>query len=104
MSKLRYSDTALSVGAIGTNVTTSATSQNIAIPTDSAGIRARFVRIEAPAGCYIKFVSGAGVACTANDIQVAANYPEIYDCKAFDHINVLQLTSATTLSIIPLES
>lgn len=103
MGLLRYNDVALSVGAVGTTLATSGSSQNAAIPNTANGVRARFVRIEAPAACYIKFTKGAGTA-TPNDIQVAANYPEIYDVMSFDTINYLQLTATTSLNVTPLET
>ena len=102
MGITRYSDQSLSVGAVGTTVTTSGSSASTAIPNDASGNRARFVRITAVAPCNIKFTKGAGT-CTANDIQIAANYPEVYDVKNFDTVNYIQISSATTLNITPLE-
>lgn len=103
MSKLRYSDSALSVGAVGSSVTTGAGSANTPIPNDASGNRARFVRLLATTGCYVKLTKGAGT-CTTNDVQLASGWPDIFDCHGFDTINYLQLSAATNLNIIPLET
>lgn len=100
---LRYFDNALSIGAPGLSVTTSGSSQSLTIPNDASGNRARFVRVLATTGCFVKFTKGAGT-CTNADIQLASGWPEIIDCKAYDTISYLQLSAATNLNVTPLET
>jgi hypothetical protein len=102
MGKLRY-EGAYSVGAVGVQVTSSGASQLVAIPSTSAGIRARFVRLQVIGSAYVRPVVTTGT-CTVNDILLSPNFDVILDVTPYTHIAYLQEAAAARISITPLET
>lgn len=98
----QFDKVSLSISAVGTTATTGAASAVTAIPNDTAGIRARRVRLAAHAACF--FIPGfSGTTCTTNDAHLGAGESVIVDVKAQTHIAHLQDTAAAKLTITPLE-
>jgi len=102
MSKLAY-DGAYQVGATGNTVTSGVGSASIAIPNDSSGNRARFVRLQATGNLYVKF-GLAGVTATNNDMLLSPDCDVIVSCKSFSTIAYIQEAVAAKLNITPFES
>ena len=93
----------LSVAAAGTQVTTGAASGTQAIPNDSGGNRARWVRLLALGNCYVRPCLAGGVATTA-DMLLSPNESVILDVRAFTHIAHIQNAAAEKFNITPLEA
>lgn len=102
MGRTAYDD-ALSVGAVGTTVTSAAASESTTIPNDASGNRARVVLLSATAPLYVKFGVGA-TTCTGNDLMVTAGKPILVNCKQYDTIAYIWETSAAKLNITPIET
>jgi hypothetical protein len=90
------------IGAGGTQVTTGAASAVAPIPNDASGARARRVRLQALAACYVR-PGFAGTTCTANDVLLTPNEALLLDVRAFTHIAHLQETPAARFNITPVE-
>ena len=99
-----YSGGFITVAAVGTTLTSAATSANTAIPNASDGNRPRYLRVAATSESYIK-LGIAGVAATANDLMV-----QPADCvllavpNGVTHIAVIQGATAAKVNIVPLEN
>lgn len=94
--------TYFSVGATGVQVTTGAASANVAIPNDTSGSRARYVRILADGNAYIRPGSSAVVA-TVNDFYLNPNEGVVLNVLGHTHIAYLQQTVGARINITPLE-
>lgn len=92
-----------SVNATGTQVTTGATTANVAIPVNAAGKSPKHVRLQSTGNCYVR-PGNASVTATANDILLSPNNHLILDVTNFTNIAYLQETAAAKLNITPLES
>lgn len=92
----------ISVAAPGTQVTTSGTSSVTAIPNDSNGTRAKRVRLQALANCYVRPGFSGSTATTA-DILLSPNEALILDVRPFTHIAAIQEAAAAKFNISPLE-
>jgi hypothetical protein len=92
-----------SVAAGGAAVTTGAASAVAAIPNDASGNRARRVRLQALATCYVR-PGFAGTACTTGDLLLTPNEAVFLDVKPFTHIAHLQQAAAAVFVITPVES
>lgn len=93
----------VNVGAVGTTVTSGASSANVAIPNDGSGARAKAVRITATALAHVKLINGTGTAATANDLMVGPGDGINLYCKNYDHVAYIQETAAAKINIAPLE-
>lgn len=87
---------------VGTTTTTSGVSQSVSVPNTADGNRARCVMAVATGNVYIKFTKGAGT-CTTNDLMLAANMPQLFNCTQFDTYSVLQETLAAKINVVPIE-
>lgn len=94
---------ALVIGPQGVTLAAGAASANVAIPNDSAGVRSAYIRVAAPANCYVQLGIGAGTTATANSFLLLGGEPEIFAIGGNTHIAALQLGSATSVNIIPVE-
>lgn len=93
----------ITVGAVGTQVTTGATPVATAIPVNAAGKVPKHVRVQAIANCYVR-PSSSTANCTVNDILLSPNEALILNVTGFTHISHLQETAAAKFNITPLES
>lgn len=96
---------ALAMYASGVNQATGAASATVAIPNNSSGQRARFVRVLATADCYVKPVTGAGGTAAAGDMYIGAGPAgrEVLNVAGCTHIAVIQVAAAGLLNVVPLE-
>ena len=93
---------AYAIGVDGTTVTSGGTTANVAIPNDSAGVRARYVRLQVTGNLYVR-PGASGVVATTNSALLSPNFDVILCVKGFTHIAYLQEAVAAKLNIIPLE-
>lgn len=94
----------LKVTANGVQVTTGAASATTAIPNDSGGNRARYVRLQVLSGnCYVLPGSSATVATTGS-MLLNPNEDIILDVTGCTHIAAIQGAAAEKFNITPLES
>lgn len=96
-------DDALQIFNDGATIATSATSARVALPTNSAGIAARIVRVSALNACYCKF-GDVTVVATANNILVQpADAALLTVPKGATHIAGIQEAAAGKINIQPIE-
>lgn len=96
-------DDALVNNATGVQVTSGAASANVAVPNDSSGSKARFVRIMAKANVYVRPVAAGSGTATVNDMLVSPNEALILNVAGLGFIAYIQETAATIVNISPLE-
>jgi hypothetical protein len=94
---------AFAVNAPGIQVTTSAASGTAAIPNDASGGRARRVRLQALASCYVR-PGFAGTVCTTGDLLLTPYAAVLLDVAQFTHVAHLQETAGAKISITPVEA
>lgn len=94
---------ALHVAVAGLTVTTAAASASSAVPNNSAGVRARCVRLASPGNVFVKLGNGA-TTCTTNDVMVLAGQDVIINTANFNTIAYLESTVGALLNITPLEA
>lgn len=94
----------LAVQASGSNLATGAASASVAVPNNSSGQKARFVRVLATADCYIR-AGLSGVTAAAGDTYISAGGAgrEILNLMGATHIAAIQVSAAGVLNIVPLE-
>ena len=85
------------------NTATSASSQAIAIPTDSTGKPARRVSVSASQATYILPGYSTTTVSTSNGIVVSTAGPVHLDVGGLTHIAILQVQSTGQLSIAVVE-
>lgn len=93
----------IKIGATGTQVTTGGASTRTAIPNDSNGTLARWVRVQALANCYVKPGDGT-VTATVNDMLLSPNEAVILDVRGCSNIASIQETAAAKYNITPLDN
>lgn len=97
-----YNGAFMSANAVGTTVTTGATSAAVNVPNDASGNRPHFVRIAATAESYINV---RGVAATTNDVLVQPSDSVIVEIpKGITQINYIQGTTSAKVNITPLDN
>jgi hypothetical protein len=96
------SDGFIAVAATGIQVTTGAASGVAAIPNDASGRRARRVRLQALASCYVR-PGFAGTTCTANDILLTPSEAVLLEVRQFTHLAHLQESAAARFTMTPVE-
>jgi hypothetical protein len=89
-------------GAAGALVTSGAASAEVAIPNNTDGATARYVRIAATGTCHVKPVA-TGTAATTNDILVGPGDAVFLNVQGFTHIAYIQQAAASKLVITPVE-
>lgn len=90
------------VAATGAQVTSSGSSQNVAIPNNASGNRAQYVRLQALANLYVR-PGASGVTAAVTDILLSPNEALILFVGGQTHIAYLQETVAAKMNITPLE-
>ena len=93
----------LSVAATGTQVTSSGTSQRVAIPVNAAGRAPKHVRLQCTGNVYVR-PGDSTVTATVNDILLSPNYDLGLAVAGFTHIAYLQEAVGAKINITPLES
>jgi hypothetical protein len=96
------SDDFLIITQPGVQVTTSATSAVTAIPNDASGARAKRVRLQALANCYVR-PGTAGSTATTGDILLSPNEALVLDVRSFTHIASIQEAVGAKFNISPVE-
>lgn len=86
----------------GVTVTSSGTSANVAIPNNSANVRARYVRLQVTGNLYVR-LGASGVAATTNSMLLSPNFDVILCAQGFTHIAYLQESAGAKLNVTPLE-
>lgn len=93
---------AVQIQASGSTLTTSATSQRVAIPNTASGIKPNYVRVQVTNYQFIKF-GDLNVTATSNDILVSPNESELYKVNGNTHVAVIQQAAAGLFNVTPLE-
>lgn len=95
---------ALQVAASGANLATAAASANVAIPNNSAGQKARLVRLYATQDCYVR-QGISGLTAAAGDLYVGAGAAGavVLNCNGATHIAAIRVSADGILNITPLE-
>ena len=93
----------ISVAASGAAVTTGAASAATPIPNDASGNRARRIRLQALAACYVR-PGFAGTTCTTGDLLLTPYEAVLLDVKPFTHIAHLEQSAAAVFVMTPVES
>ena len=94
---------AIHVAVAGTTVTSGAASASVAVPNNSAGVRARVLRLVSPGNVYVKLGNGATTA-TTSDMMISANLDTYVNTQNFNTIAYLEATAGALLNITPLEA
>lgn len=94
---------ALVVAASGSNIDTGAASASAAIPNDSTGSRARFVRVAVTVAAYVK-LGQTGVTAAAADMLVNPEQAVVLKVDGFTHIAAIQVSAAGVCNVTPLEA
>ncbi len=103
MSKT-FSSSAITVIAVGTTITTGASSASATIPVCQSGESPRYIRVSATANCYVKLGTAAATA-TANDILVTSGDAVILHVPGgYTKVAAIQDAAAGKCSIVPLEN
>lgn len=95
-------DDALSIVKTGSVIAFTGTSASVATPTDSSGSIPKYVRIAANAACYVK-IGPSGVVAAAGDVLVQPADAIILKTGFAPYIAAIQVGSAGTVQISPLE-
>jgi hypothetical protein len=96
-------DEAIQIQAAGVSITTSGTSASQAIPNDSSGRKARYVRVACTALAFIKF-GASGVAATSSNILIMPGEAEIFIVSGNTHIAAIQQAAAGVVNVTPIEA
>jgi hypothetical protein len=94
------SDDVYAIVGTGASITTSATSQSVAIPTDSSGGKARFVVISVTQAAYVR-PGNSSVTATTTDIICNANEKTVLNVAGCTNIAALQQGSSGNVTIVP---
>lgn len=90
------------VNVTGVNLTTGAASTSAAIPNNSAGVVARYVRVTATQYAHIRVGKGSATA-VATDTMVVPGEALIFCCAGADTIAAIQDSASGTVNVVPLE-
>ena len=95
-------ENSISVVKTGATLAFTATSANVAIPTDSSGASPKYIRLNATEACCVK-LGTSGVAATAADLMLSAFESEVIAVGRQAYIAAIQVSAGGTLQISPLE-
>jgi hypothetical protein len=99
-----FSQTGVTITAVGFSAATGAGSANTAIPVDSSGRRPNYIRVSARSECYVK-LGLVGVVATTNDILIQPADSLILQVPSgITHIGYIQGVSAGQVNVVPLEN
>jgi aspartate/methionine/tyrosine aminotransferase len=97
-------DDSITVVAVGTTITTGATSTSTTIPTAQSGETPRYIRVSADTACFVKLGTAAATA-TANDILVQPGDAVILHVPGgYTKIAAIQSAAAGKCNVVPLEN
>ena len=102
---MSFVNNALKITKDGMSVTTSGTSARQAIPNNSAGDRAKVVRVSCPNSSAYAFVMAGDVTVVATVASVSiGNFSDVLlDVTGCTHIAYIQGSTAAVINISPLE-
>jgi len=102
---MSFLNNALKITKNGVSVTSSATSQVVAIPTNSAGDIAKIVRISCPNSTHYGYVlPGPSTAVATSSSVAIGNFSDVLlDVTGCTHIAYLQGATSAIINISPLE-
>lgn len=93
----------ITVGATGVSITTGAASAGATLPNDSSGNKAKYYRVAcATAAALVRVGNGAQTAI-ATDLLVQPGDAVILNCAGCTNVAAIQLASAGTVIVTPLE-
>lgn len=92
----------LDINLTGVNLTTSAASVNSALPVNTAGVAARYVRISATANARVR-VGPVGSTALATDTLVMPGESVIMNCQGATTVAAIQDTAAGVVNVVPIE-
>ena len=95
----------LRVLVTGVNLTAGVATSSAALPVNSAGATAKYVRVAMPAGTAAHVRLGAsGVTAAATDTLIAGGYPgTVFDASGCTHIACIQEGTGGQVNVVPLE-
>lgn len=94
----------LQVFATGITITTSGTSADGTVPTDSSGTLPRYVRIASTAAAHVRIGSGAQTAVTT-DMLVQPGDSVILQCPSTTpHVAAIQDSAAGKVTVTPIDN
>lgn len=93
---------ALVIGPRGATLAAGAASASVAIPNDSSGTRAAYIRVASTGNAHIELGISAATATTTS-MLLCAGEPEILAVGGNTHIAAIQSGTATSVNIIPVE-
>lgn len=96
-------DDAIQIQASGAILTTSATSQRVAIPNTASGTKPNYVRIQVVNFAYVKFGDSTVTAASTTGILMSPNDREIFKVSGNTHVAVIWQAAAGVFNIMPLE-
>lgn len=92
----------LNIDMPGVTVASGAASAQTAIPVNSAGVVAKYVRVAATVAAHIRFNKTTAVA-TANDLLLMPSDAVVLCVQNYDVFAVIQDTAAGTVNVVPVE-
>lgn len=94
--------TSINVDLPGITVASGAASAQAAIPVNSAGVVAKYVRVACTVAAHIRFNKTTAVA-TANDLLLMPSDAVIINVQNYDVFAVIQDAAAGTVNVVPIE-
>ena len=94
---------AIGVAAIGAIITTSGTSDKVAVTNDASGTKPKYVRIAATAAAYVKLGIGTSITAAAGAMLVQPGDAVVVKLSHNTHVAAIQVTAAGVVQITPLE-
>lgn len=94
--------TCLNIDVPGITVASGAASAQTAIPVNSAGVVAKYVRVAATVAAHIRFNKTTAVA-TANDTLLMPGDAVVVNVQNYDVFAVIQDTAAGFVNVVPIE-
>jgi hypothetical protein len=92
----------LDINLIGVTVASGAASAQTAIPINSAGVVAKYVRVAATAPAHIRFNKTTAVA-TTNDTLLMPGDSLVLNVQNYDVFAVIQNAAAGFVNVVPVE-
>jgi len=80
---------ALDVNVTGVNIATSGTSASASIPNNSAGVVARYIRIEVTAAAHVRVTKGASSAVATDTLVVPGGGGIVLNCSGCDTVSAI---------------
>lgn len=94
------SDDVYAIVGSGASITTSGTTQRVAIPTDSSGLPARYIVVSVTQAAYVR-PGNSTVAAATTDVICNANEKTVLNVAGCTHFAALQQGSSGNVTIVP---